>query len=54
VQRGIASFPRAGTAGPWTVDMAYEKDIERLRNSPIEDPALRFTANRPARVSAHA
>jgi len=49
VQRGIASFPRAGTRGPWTVAMAYEKDVQRLREGPVEDPELRFAATRPAR-----
>ncbi|QRZ09739.1 NAD(P)/FAD-dependent oxidoreductase [Mycolicibacterium austroafricanum] len=43
VQRSIASFPRGGTTGPWTVQMAYEKDVERLRHGPVEDPALKFT-----------
>jgi cation diffusion facilitator CzcD-associated flavoprotein CzcO len=44
VQRGVAQFPRAGGHGPWTIDMAYEKDVQRLRHEPIEDPALRFRA----------
>ncbi|MEU2354863.1 NAD(P)/FAD-dependent oxidoreductase [Streptomyces misionensis] len=44
VLRGIGEFPRAGTSGPWTVEMAYEKDVERLREGPVEDGALRFTA----------
>ncbi|XTP35417.1 flavin-containing monooxygenase [Mycobacterium sp. TJFP1] len=43
VQRAIASFPRGGTTGPWTVEMAYENDVERLRHGPVEDPALKFT-----------
>ncbi|GAA3168275.1 NAD(P)/FAD-dependent oxidoreductase [Streptomyces ramulosus] len=47
VQRGIGKFPRAGTRGPWTVEMAYERDVERLREGPVEDPALRFTAAGP-------
>ncbi|MFF8375825.1 flavin-containing monooxygenase [Streptomyces sp. NPDC015661] len=48
VQRGVGAFPRAGTRGPWTVEMAYEKDVERLRDGGVEDGALRFTAVRPA------
>ncbi|MFD9903028.1 flavin-containing monooxygenase [Streptomyces sp. NPDC059063] len=44
VLRGIRDFPRAGTSGPWTVEMAYERDVERLREGPVEDSALRFTA----------
>ncbi|WP_432043613.1 flavin-containing monooxygenase [Streptomyces cadmiisoli] len=42
VERGIKAFPRAGTRGPWTAEMAYEKDVERLRQGPVEDSALRF------------
>ncbi len=52
VQRGIATLPRAGTKGPWTVEMAYENDIERLRKSPVVDSALRFTAGSPARSAS--
>ncbi|WP_431962390.1 flavin-containing monooxygenase [Nocardia sp. bgisy134] len=48
VQRGIAQFPKAGTKGSWTVEMAYEDDAERLREGPVEDSALRFTAAAPA------
>ncbi|MFF4935208.1 flavin-containing monooxygenase [Streptomyces griseofuscus] len=47
VLRGIGKFPRAGTSGPWTVEMAYEKDVERLREGPVGDGALRFTAGAP-------
>jgi len=52
VQRAIAKFPRAGTSGPWTVQMAYEKDVERLRRGPVEDSALKFTSSRLAAVAA--
>ncbi|GAA4490620.1 NAD(P)/FAD-dependent oxidoreductase [Rhodococcus olei] len=48
VQRGIAQFPRAGTTGPWSVEMAYEKDVERLREGPVADGALTFTSAKPA------
>lgn len=48
VQRGVAQFPRAGTTGPWTAEMAYEKDVDRLHTGPVEDSALRFSADRPA------
>ncbi|MFF8567362.1 flavin-containing monooxygenase [Streptomyces albidoflavus] len=47
VRRGIGAFPRAGTEGPWTVEMAYEKDVQRLREGPVEDPALRFSSGTP-------
>src|SRR5581483_991285 len=52
VRRGIANFPHAGTRGAWTAEMAYEQDVARLRHGPVEDPALRFTAPRPADVAA--
>jgi cation diffusion facilitator CzcD-associated flavoprotein CzcO len=42
VQRGIDHFPKAGTRGPWTVQMAYEDDVARLRDGPVDDPELRF------------
>ncbi|MEU8526022.1 NAD(P)/FAD-dependent oxidoreductase [Streptomyces sp. NPDC048629] len=44
VQRGIARFPWAGSRGPWTVEQAYEKDVERLREGPVEDSGLQFTS----------
>ncbi|MGW4291072.1 flavin-containing monooxygenase [Streptomyces sp. NPDC004673] len=51
VERGIGAFPRAGTRGPWTVEMAYEKDVERLRDGPVEDAALHFTRKNREKVS---
>jgi hypothetical protein len=42
VQRAVANFPTQGSRGPWTVEMSYKADRARLRNSPVEDPALRF------------
>ncbi|MET8545253.1 NAD(P)/FAD-dependent oxidoreductase [Kitasatospora sp. NPDC004799] len=51
VRRGIGTFPRRGTSGPWTVEMAYEKDVERLRRGPVADSALRFTTG-PARAAS--
>jgi cation diffusion facilitator CzcD-associated flavoprotein CzcO len=36
-------FPRRGSRGPWTVEQNYAVDRARLRNGPIEDPALQFT-----------
>jgi len=48
VQRAIARFPPGGTRGSWTVKMAYEDDIARLREGPVEDPALQFAASVPA------
>lgn len=42
VQRGISAFPHAGDEGPWTVEQAYEKDLQRLRHGRVDDPELRF------------
>ncbi|OOK82107.1 thi4 family protein [Mycobacterium kansasii] len=52
VQRAIAKFPRGGTSGPWTVQMAYEKDVERLRRGPVTDPALEFSVHQAARLAS--
>ena len=46
VRRGVGAFPRAGTRGPWTAAMAYERDVERLRHGPVDDDALTFTTTR--------
>jgi monooxygenase len=42
VQRGVSTFPRAGSHGPWTVKMDYAADRVRLLEGPVEDPALEF------------
>ena len=42
VQRGIRRFPHVGTRGPWTAEMAYERDVARLRDGAVDDPELRF------------
>jgi hypothetical protein len=44
VTRAIDKFPTQGTRGPWTVEMNYNADRTRLRNGPVEDPALHFAA----------
>ena len=44
VARAIDRFPRAGTRGPWTAEMAYENDVERLRLGAVTDPELHFAA----------
>jgi cation diffusion facilitator CzcD-associated flavoprotein CzcO len=43
VLRSMERWPRQGTRGPWTVEMDYLVDRERLRKAPIENEALRFT-----------
>jgi hypothetical protein len=51
-QRAIAKFPRGGTSGPWTYKHAYEMDVERLREGPVADDALKFTPTKPALVAS--
>ncbi|AKK26891.1 NAD(P)/FAD-dependent oxidoreductase [Mycobacterium sp. EPa45] len=43
VQRSVDLFPQQGATGPWTVEMDYWADHDRLRKGPVEDPALRFS-----------
>lgn len=53
VQRRIDAFPHAGDKEPWTVEQAYEKDVQRLRHEPIDDPHLQFSrASSPAMRNA--
>ena len=52
VQRAIAKFPRGGTKGPWAFKHAYEMDVERLREGPVEDSALKFTPTKPAQLAS--
>ncbi|AQT81006.1 FAD-containing monooxygenase EthA [Mycolicibacterium litorale] len=42
ILRAVEQFPQQGTSGPWTVEMDYWSDHERLRKGSVEDPALRF------------
>ena len=42
VLRGVERFPHAGDRGPWTAAHAYERDVERLRDGPVEGPELHF------------
>jgi cation diffusion facilitator CzcD-associated flavoprotein CzcO len=54
VQRGIQRFPHAGSHGPWTAAMAYERDVARLRDGAVDGPELRFRTRvaSPAPVAA--
>jgi cation diffusion facilitator CzcD-associated flavoprotein CzcO len=54
VQRRGDRFPRQGSDGPWTVEMSYAADRARLREGPVEDPALRFGTSAAARQDARA
>lgn len=44
VRRGIESFPSQGGSGPWSADMHYPTDLERLRKGPVQDDVLVFGA----------
>lgn len=46
VRRGISKFPHGGTDTTWSCEHNYEKDVRRLRDSAVDDDALRFTAAR--------
>jgi monooxygenase len=50
VQRAVERLPKQGTRGPWTVEMSYRADRERLRNGPVEDAALHFAASARSRA----
>ncbi len=55
VRRTVDLFPKQGSHGPWTVEMNYAADRERLRKGPVADPALHFTTSarsRPAHRAA--
>jgi cation diffusion facilitator CzcD-associated flavoprotein CzcO len=54
VLRGIQRFPHAGTRGPWTAEHAYERDVERLRDGPVDDPELQFRTRVAPREAASA
>jgi monooxygenase len=54
LRRGIGRFPHVGTEGPWTGDMAYEHDVQRLLHGPVDDPALCFRTAAAARAPASA
>jgi monooxygenase len=45
VRRAVDLFPKQGSHGPWTLEMSYAADRERLRNGPVEDAALHFSAS---------
>ena len=49
VQRAIDEFPKQGSHGPWTIEMSYAADRERLRHGPVTDPALQFSTAGAAR-----
>jgi monooxygenase len=44
VKRGLADLPRQGLAPPWLMPMDYFLDEKMLREAPVNDPNLRFSA----------
>jgi len=48
VQRAVDRFPKQGSHGPWTLEMSYARDRDRLRKGPVEDPALHFASTAAA------
>jgi hypothetical protein len=54
ILRAINEFPQQGTSGPWTIEMDYWADHERLRKGSVEDPVLRFSTAARAIVAAGA
>jgi monooxygenase len=54
ILRSLAEFPQQGTSGPWTIEMDYWADHQRLRKGAVEDPALRFSTAARATVAAGA
>jgi len=54
VRRAADALPKQGTSGPWTVTMTYASDLARLRNGPVDDPALKFSRqNVDSAVTTH-
>ena len=47
VRRAVDDFPKQGT-GPWSVEMHYERDRQRLRRDPVDDGVLHFSRARVA------
>ena len=44
--RAMNLLPRRGSRGPWQIRHNYLWDINALRRSNIDDPALHFTKHR--------
>jgi monooxygenase len=47
VQRSLHLFPSQGSRPPWSVAMSYAQDVRNLRDSAIENRALRFSRRVP-------
>jgi monooxygenase len=51
VRRSMHEWPKQGSRAPWTLAMSYAQDVANLREGPVEDPALKFSARPPAAAS---
>ncbi|MFD2416532.1 flavin-containing monooxygenase [Amycolatopsis pigmentata] len=54
LQRSSHLFPQQGSDGPWTMPQVYAVDRDRLRDGPVEDPALRLSTPTAAPVRTEA
>lgn len=54
ILRAIDDFPQQGDSGPWTIEMDYWSDHERLRKGPVEDTELRFSTVSRAKATTGA
>jgi cation diffusion facilitator CzcD-associated flavoprotein CzcO len=52
IRRGIADFPKQTTAEPWRREQNYAQNRRAVLGSPVDDPALEFSRDVPARVAA--
>lgn len=48
VERAAAAFPHQGTEGPWRTCMDYRADRATLREGPVDDDHLQFSASAAA------
>ncbi|MNJ80602.1 FAD-containing monooxygenase EthA [compost metagenome] len=44
MQRVLADLPRQGSGMPWVMSMDYFKDVKLLRQGPVADACLTFSA----------
>ncbi|MGO8767581.1 flavin-containing monooxygenase [Mycobacterium sp.] len=54
ILRSVDKFPQQGTSGPWTVEMNFRADYQRLHKGPVEDSALKFSTAAPAAAMSQA
>jgi monooxygenase len=52
VQRAVDQLPRQGQEAPWLTSMSYQADVTLLRDAPVTDRHLHFSAAQPSTLSA--